>query len=415
MVLMKIFKFSDKEFLKSSGIVGIGNVVARGFGFVFLIIIARVFSTQDYGIIRYSITVATIASIPLFYGFPTTLSRYLAKYDDKNTRNSYFSNAIFAISIILTITIIIITLISFFIEGIDIFITIIIVGYAVNTTYFEIVRGLLLPKRIMIYKISVGAVKISLVLLLIYIIKINSTDLVLVIFGISSFMFILIEVFKPIKLKFKIKLISKKRLSELTKFAIPLMITTAAYHIIFGIDILFIKYYEGIDEVGYYGVARTLSSVFYFVPVAIVTMLIPIVSKSDKKLYLGYTKLSIKLTLFASLVLLVLFFLFGEFAIKTIFAERYLEGLDALYVLCIGMSMFSLYIILEALVVGIGKPEFDAKSMVGTMVINIVGNICLVPKYGMIGAGVAFVIGVGFGLGLLGFYTIRYLKRKEVK
>lgn len=403
----------DKQFIKSSAVVGIGNVMARGLGMIFFIIVARMYMPEDYGFIRYSIAIATIAITVVASGFPQTLVRYLAKYKDKqNLQDMYFSNSIAVIIPLLFLTLII----TFLLGKLNVGVVSLIIGLTIYYTYLGIIRGFISHNRIFAFNVGNNIIKILLVMIIIYYLGFHSPSLVLIIFALSCLVPILfMETFKPLNIKFRRELISKDILNEVTKFAIPLIIANVAYTLLFSIDIICIEYYLGMEEVGFYGVAKTLTQIFLFVPTALSTILMPKIASLEGGSYTENLKLSMILTNLASFALLLFIFLFGELLVVIIFSSKYLGALEALYILSIGTVFYSVYMLLESRWIGIGKPIVHTKTMLTSMIVAIIGNVYLVPRMGIFGAGLAFTLASVVGIVLLGTLTFTQIHSESLE
>jgi O-antigen/teichoic acid export membrane protein len=103
-----------------------------------MMVLARIYSRSDYGLISYTISVGTLASTFVAAGFPASLVRFLSRYsDDQNKIDIYFSN-------ILTVTLGILMLVCAAVAVIyrlDVGIISIVIGYSVVYIYFGIIRG----------------------------------------------------------------------------------------------------------------------------------------------------------------------------------------------------------------------------------------------------------------------------------
>ncbi|MFQ6057146.1 MAG: oligosaccharide flippase family protein [Methanosarcinales archaeon] len=379
----------DKNFIKSSIIVCIGNVINRMLGMVFFIILARMYTPEDYGFIRYVIAIATTSVAVASSGYPSALTRFLGKYGkNKEARYLYFSNTIVAVSILLFSTIFVL----FIIGKLNIDIFLVIVGSTILAMYSGLVRGLHLYNRLAVFNITTNITKILLILLVFYITEYAHPFFILAIFAFSCLIpIVLLELVKSMQIKFKKSLISKITMKNLTKFAVPVIIMSLAYNIISSFDIIYIEYYIGTTDVGVYSVEKTLIQVFLFVPTAINIVLMPTVAGFEKKQKIvSYTKLSLILTALMSSGLLILLYFTGALLIETLFTSKYLGALNSLYVLSLGMAFFSIYSVIDTTWTGIGKPSLPTSIMVITAIINIITNIYFVPILGIFGAGIAF-------------------------
>ncbi|MDI6917674.1 MAG: oligosaccharide flippase family protein, partial [Thermoplasmatales archaeon] len=82
----------DSKILKGATWIGIGNVTSQVIAFLFMVILARFYSKNDYGFIRYTIYVGTLAATVVAAGFPSALIRFIAKYLGRQKKiNEYFT------------------------------------------------------------------------------------------------------------------------------------------------------------------------------------------------------------------------------------------------------------------------------------------------------------------------------------
>lgn len=386
----------DKELIKKSFTVLCGNTFAHLLGMIFMIVIARIFTKDDYGFVRYSIVIGTLSAVIVANGYPTTLARFIGKYrKDKDAIDSYFSNTIFAILILLGCTLLAVSIIFAIHYGI----LSVVVGLTIYYTYYGIIRGFILHNRLAIFGVGSNALKIIVVLILYYL-SINSTVLTLIVFSFAVVPIILIIEFAyPLEVSFKKETIAKDKLKELTNFTFPLLWGAIAYNILSAIGTIVIEHYHSLKDVADYSVALTIATGFTFVPTAINTILMPkIACIEDKEKIKKYLNQGLSLTALASIGLFAIVYFLGKFIIKILFTEIYLVAFDVLIIISIGMVFFSLYTIFFSIFEGVGKPQMTMKIYVIICPIIITLTLFLTPIYGIMGAGYSLMIGhfIGF-------------------
>lgn len=399
--------------IKSSAIIGSGNVASRALGFIFFIIVARMLVPAEYGFIRYILALASLVGFISTTGYQLALTRYLgANKENANDQDVYFSNSIAAITVLLLLTTIAVLLVTEIVNKLSYWVLIVLIGLTVYYTYLAIIRGLFDYKKYTLFNIGNSLVKVALVGALFYLLKFYSSHAVLVIFAYSCMIpLVVLELFRPSHISFRKTLISKNALKELTKFAIPVFIASGAGSVMIDVDIIFIELFIGMEAVGFYGVARTLTQIFSFIPMAISTVLVPEVAGfKNQDATKKYLKLSLVLTAVGSLLLFIGIYFFGDLLIRILFTERYIEALKALYILSAGMVIYSIYIIIDSFWVGIGKPSIPMIAVSITAGVNIIGNIYLIPKLGIFGAGMACTLSWLVGLMIISIITL--IKRK---
>lgn len=387
----QIKQIIEKDFFKSALIVGIGRIMATGLTVVFLIIVARLLTVEDYGYTRFALSMGALGAFVITSGFPTALTRYLGKVrGDKDLQDSYFSNTFVVIILLLIASL----LVLYILNKLDLGILIVIIGITVSTTYLGVITGVILPKRIAIFSIGHSSVKIAVVILLFMVIgNLKSIEVLAVYCVAPIIMLSILELFKPTKVRFKKNSLSGDVMKELSIFALPVILGAVGGTILTSIDIILIESFLGLREVGIYSVAKTLTVVFTFVPQAFTTILMPKVAGFKKmEDIIKYFKPAILLTAAVSIGLVAGFYFFGDLAIKILFGEKYLEAANVLLIVSLGMVFASICWIIGAIWIGMGKPVVNAKIMLVGAAINVIGNVYFIPKLGIFGAGFSLAV-----------------------
>ena len=402
----------DKDFIKGSATFGLGYATARVLGLLFFIIVARICIPEDYGYIKYSIAVAGIAGVALV-SQGTTLARYLGKYKgNKEIENQYFSNIVIAVLITLFIVVLVLFIILYIVNKLHVGIFLVVIGTTISEIYYGLLRGFIFYIRLTLFLIGTNVVKIVLILLIFYT-GYYQPQLVLAIFGLSCIVPLLfMELKNPSPVSFKIKTVSKETLKELGKFSVPIIVASYAYSLITSFDTICIEHYLGMYEVGIYSVAKTLGQIFVFVPLAINTILMPKVAGfNEKKEIKRYLKLSLVLVISASLVLLSGIFIFQRELIELIFTAKYLEASAVLVIYSMGMVFYSIYSTAGNVLIGVGKPKIYMDTSLICAMINVIGNLYAVPRWGIYGAGIIFMI--SYLIALISLFIITLLRYKR--
>lgn len=387
----QIKQLTEKELFKSALIVGIGRVVATGLTMVFLIIVARLLTVEDYGYMRFALSMGAIGAFVITSGFPTALTRYLGKArGDKDLQDSYFSNTFVVIILLLIASL----LVLYILDKLDLGILLVIIGLTVSTVYLGVITGFILPKKIAIFSIGHSSVKIAFIILLFMVIGNLKSIEVLAVYCIAPLIMLsILELFKPTKVRFKKKSLSGNVMKGLSIFSLPVIFGAIGATILTSIDIILIERFLGLREVGIYSVAKTLTVAFMFVPQAFTTILMPKVAGLKKtEDVVRYFKPTILLTAVVSIGLVVGFYFFGDLAIKILFGEKYLEATNVLLIVSLGMAFSAISWILGGVWVGIGKPVINATAINVAAIVNVIGNLILIPKFGIVGSAISLVI-----------------------
>ena len=385
--------YLDKNLIKSAALIGIGSVTAQALALCFMLVLARIYSRSDYGLISYTISIGTLASTFVAAGFPASLVRFLSKYnDDQEKIDIYFSN-------ILTVTLGILVLVSAasaVIYRFDVGIISIIIGYSIVYIYLGVIRGFINYWKITLFNVLGNLFKIIVLVIASYVFLIKSPLFVVLLYAFGGvFALAILEMRNRTCLHYCRKYVSKDTLKEISAFSIPVMISMLAFNALSSIPIMAIKSNQGYDLVALYSVAMTFTVIFSFIPTAITTITMPKISRIvDKQRRIEYTAQSVRIVLVAGIVLYVLIFLFGRSVLEIAFTEKYVESYPILLVLSIGAVLASLRNVFCSLWEGSGHPIIATYDIVSASLVCILLSLVLVPQMGPIGAAYGYSSGL---------------------
>lgn len=147
--------------------------------------------------------------------------------------------------------------------------------------------------------------------------------------------------------------------------------------------------------VGFFGLASSLSEKVWLIADAIGTVLFPkIASAKDNEKKKVFTPLIFKTTLLIVVVICVFLYALGEWLIVFLYSPSFFESVRPFRFLLLGVVAASGWRILENDLRGREKPGLITCIMAVSLVVNILLNILLIPRYGMMGAAWASVVSV---------------------
>ena len=208
--------------------------------------------------------------------------------------------------------------------------------------------------------------------------------------------------------------VTRPLLKKLFAFALPIFVGGLGGMIISYTDTLMIAMFRTLPEVGFYQAAQPIAHILWYFPMAVGVVLFPMISElwaRGEQGLLGQalhflTKFSFIFVMPAALV----FIAFPEIVINLLFGPAYLAGATVLQILGVTAIIYTPYLILADTMSGMGKPIIVTKIVALMACLNVVGNLALIPRYGIEGAAVAT-----FAAHLLGIILLLYYTRKFVK
>lgn len=205
--------------------------------------------------------------------------------------------------------------------------------------------------------------------------------------------------------------LNKTSIKKLISTSFPMMLSSSMIYIIFSIDILMLGFFDTSKNVGIYRIITQIASINAIFVIAFGTVIGPKISKlySEKKVkeFKNIIKTSSKLIFFITLPILISILLFST-KILLFFGTDYLKGLYALILLSISQFFFAITGLVDIILNMTGHQKFFGKITTVTAVLNLVFNMLLIPKYGMLGAAIA----TGFSIVLTNIFAIVYIYKK---
>ncbi len=193
----------------------------------------------------------------------------------------------------------------------------------------------------------------------------------------------------------KRKIFDRELTKKLLFYGFPIMLSSVAGVIIGYTDTILITLFKSLEEVGIYQTAQPTAGLLWFFSGAFATVLFPLVTELKTKKIRGleigisliYRYIWIIIIPFASMA-----FSFSAEILNLFFGSFYAQGSDVLKILAIGAIFFSIVQINGTVLNGLGKPKNYTKIVYLGAIINLVGNIILIPIIGIIGAAISTLL-----------------------
>ncbi|MBI2629205.1 flippase [Candidatus Pacearchaeota archaeon] len=434
---------SLKLLVKTSIIVFIGVVLSKAFTYLYKVIIARQFGPEIYGIFSLATVILSFFITVSFLGLSEGLLRYVAIYRGKNQIKQIrylikVSMSILAVSSFLSMALLFI---------LADFISVNLFHNAELSTFLK-VFSLIIPisvasgiflslikayEKISAYSFIVNILQnVSRVLLLaIFIfIGLNSESIIwsyfLSVLLITIISYIVSKRYIPEA--FGIVNLQKGRktkvVSDLIGYSWPLIFLGVIGSLFFWIDSLIIGYFIDVANVGFYNAAFTIVSLFGIAPELFMQLFFPLITKEFAKnntnLIKEISKQVNKWIFIMNLPLFVIIFLFPGAVINLLFGSEFTIADNTLRILSIGGFFSSLTLVLTNLLSMKGKSKVILINISLASLANLILNIFLVKKFGMLGAAIStslvwIILGIILFIEVKKYLNFAPIRRKMIK
>lgn len=199
----------------------------------------------------------------------------------------------------------------------------------------------------------------------------------------------------------------RSSISEIISFSWPLAFEGAFVLIMTSLDVLMIGYFLTSYEVGLYEAIRPLTRIIIMLLTAGVFFYLPIATEHyEEGDYSGLNTIFTTLTKWITLgtfPIVLTFILYSEDVIRAFYSAEYIPASAAFIVLTIGTFLRVIVGPNGATIKAIDKTRIDLLSSAAGAITNIILNVVLIPRYGIIGAAIAT------GSGFVVFNTIELI------
>lgn len=176
------------------------------------------------------------------------------------------------------------------------------------------------------------------------------------------------------------------------KFGVQAYLGSIVSFLVYRADMLMISYYLGIVAVGYYAVAVYLAESLWYFPSVVGSMILSRTPRAAARDANEFTAMVCRNTLFLVFILSALMSTFGNSIIKLLYGPAFIYALQPLWLLLPGNVVLSINKVLSNELSGRGMPIVGAIAGIISLVLNILINIIVIPKWGINGAAFASTI-----------------------
>ncbi len=201
---------------------------------------------------------------------------------------------------------------------------------------------------------------------------------------------------------------NKKLLKMMIAFALPFALAGIFTKVYSYIDTVLLSSFLGPKAVGYYSIPSKITFAFQFIPMAFAAALYPAMSRFFVQDKLQLERLFEKGMIFLAMLALPLSFGIGAMAdliIIKIYGPAYLPSVLPLKILLTSLVFAFLGFPIGSLLNACHRQTVQTAVMGTVMAINIIMNIILIPKIGVVGAAIAALTG-NFLLTFLGYLWV---------
>lgn len=394
-----------KKFAFDVGITFLASAVALPLGFIITVLMGRYLGAGDLGLYRMTTTLYGIAMLVAAIGIPAAMIKYVAEFKDDRTKFNRIVSSGVITSLFLGIGFV---ALFYFTSGIfaGIFdmpglpgllkmLSPVFPFALVGGALLGMLNGLREMKKYAAATIIQSVLMVIITVVLIYYgFGVTGAVIGVVLSSVGSCAFLI----WTCRGYFDITLEGYRQTTrKLLGFGAQIFGANAINMINYQADIVLIAYFLTATDVGYYAVAVGLSKFFWIIPQAIQTITYPATSEYwANNNHSALQTMIDKSMKYTACVLLPIGLGVGFFAgdiITLIFGKDFGYAILPLQILIVGTVGYGI----AAKAIGgstsaIGRPDINLKVIFVSAFVNIILNLLLIPRFGIIGAAVATTV-----------------------
>jgi len=224
---------------------------------------------------------------------------------------------------------------------------------------------------------------------------------------------IITKIIRSFKFSFKKSNVDYRLFFEAIRFGFFPMITALLITMNYRLDVIILRNYVEFSQIGLYTVGVGLADKLWIVPDAFKDVLFAKTAKSDS---IDDINLSIKINIFISIIMISIVGVFGKQIIYILYGKDYIAAYSVTIIILIGIIPMLFFKLINTLFVSVGKQKISFIVLLISVILNILGNIIMIPLYGINGAAYSSVLSYFIcGISFLTYYRNNYnVKFKDI-
>lgn len=156
------------------------------------------------------------------------------------------------------------------------------------------------------------------------------------------------------------------------------------------VDIVLLQWLSDKRETGLYSLGVAVAELLWQIPLAIsIVVMTRSANSNDQKQMNASTARLLRLSLIAGVLLSAFIFILAPFIIPLVFSSKFDGSVQVIQTILPGIIMVIMFRILSGRLSGLGKPQVALRAFIPALILNVVFNFFLIPRYGGVGAAIS--------------------------
>lgn len=381
-------------------------IVSRAMDFLFKGILSRMLGPEQFGIIQQYETYFEILVVLSVFGFNTAVLKYVSeKRHEEEAKRTFSLLTKLSIVVSLFFCVMIYSIVYFspimieekvrlFLEVSIFVLPLFVLTHPSHGLVIHFMNAINRIHYVAILKVVYYSVQLIIGMVILYLFGFNAYGFAILLMAVISFLYCF-SILKKNWIKSP-RLFKKNEEMERMYPLIGYSALSNISAILIGyIDILVVVYFFSNKIVGLYGVASLIVKGLWILPIAIMQVEIPKISRGyeEKRLdVFSYYKSLLKKMMKLCWPLVVVVFAFSYFIVKYIFGQEYVEIVPVLQLLLVTTMFYSLTLVGGAVFIATSYPKINLLLNLGRASLNVMLFFGLIPYFGIMGVAIASLV-----------------------
>lgn len=408
-----------KELFKGSSIAFSFKLFSVLLSYIFFYVIAKKFGAVGLGVFNTCFTILILTSVIAKLGLDTAIVKYIAQYVIKDNWRKISKLYYVSLFLIFIVGAIVGFLVFLFSEKLSLLffennnqrhlfqiISFTIIPFSITQLNSEYYRGL---KKITAYSVLQNGTLYFIILMFVFFASnyYNNEEFLIYSLFITSVFLMLISTLFVLKGNYLFQ--SKEEYDsniqgginkrKLLSVSLPMLFSNSLFIVMTWTDTLMLSAFHSEDIVGVYNIALKIASLNTIALIAINSIASPkfseIYSSEGKRRFKRIVQQTTILSWLVSFPVFVFILMFPE-SVLQIFGQEFLVGKNALIILSLGQIISALCGSTMIVLNMTGREKVGRNILIITVILNIIINYILIPRYGIIGAAIATMFSTVF-------------------
>jgi O-antigen/teichoic acid export membrane protein len=400
--------------VRAVAVVFAGNLIARALGALYPIALARFLGKGDFALAIFYVNTGFFVGELVTTGFPLAMTQKIAATQERDQSESWVSAAFAGGLPLLAASVLGGAILALTAGASPALVAMVVLGLTVDAYYFGILRGFRAYGLLSGYRIGANLLQLVLVIAIGLAGRLSLWMAV----AIYSLAYLgplcVIELGAP-RLRRMLPWRAHsivRRIRELGRLALPALISGLAYGGIVGLDVYFVRALAP-DSLAEYGAARTLVLPLLMVPYAISVVIVPSVAGASTARRRTVLLSAMALSTLAAAIAILGYVWLAAPIVHLLFPASYSGATALVKALAPAFGLVGIQSVLGQWWLGIGRPWPAAIALVLSAAVAIGSHAHFTAALGGMGAAMSIGISMVAGIGVLGTYTVRTLRRED--